>query len=92
MLQKRDFLTLLYEPCSDYQIEAPISAESVILSVSKATVSPPPKSHLEFLRSYLLELRGSADEVHDLEVRGFAPCQFGSVGIGISEQDLDGFY
>ena len=42
VLQKRDFLTLLYELCSDYQIEAPISAESVILSVSKATVSPPP--------------------------------------------------
>ena len=42
VLQKRDFLTLLYELCSDYQIEAPTSAESVILSVSKATVSPPP--------------------------------------------------
>ena len=40
--QSCHFLTLLYELCSDYQIEAPTSAESVILSVSKATVSPPP--------------------------------------------------
>ena len=42
--QSCHFLTVLYEPCSDYQIEAPTSAESVILSVAKATVSPPPYS------------------------------------------------
>ena len=46
--QSCHFLTLLYELCSDYQIEAPTSAESVILSVSKATVSPPPSIDLKF--------------------------------------------